>query len=116
MKKILFFALLAFALYSAQATSSSTSAITTTTYEYSNDTCYPYGKYGKQYPKGNISPKELPATTLKYLDENYPDHDIIVCKRKGNGNYFVKIRFGENQYRPYYRSLVFDSRGSVIKG
>ncbi|EGK01340.1 hypothetical protein [Dysgonomonas gadei] len=77
--------------------------------------------YGSGYPhktyyKGNISPEQLPETIKKYLDKNYPDHMIMVSKRKGNGKYFIKIRFGGNGYHSYYRSLVFDHKGSLIKG
>ena len=68
------------------------------------------------YYKGNIPHDKLPDAIKKYLKETYPDHYIIVSKRKGNGNYFVKIRYGGNQYRSYYRSLVFGYDGSVIKG
>jgi len=79
------------------------------------------GHYGKGYPaghyyKGNISPDKLPDTIKKYLKETYPDHYIIVSKKKGNGNYFVKIRYGGDKYRSYYRSLVFADNGSLIKG
>jgi hypothetical protein len=28
----------------------------------------------------------------------------------------IKIRFGGNGYHSYYRSLVFDHKGSLIKG
>jgi len=66
--------------------------------------------------KGNIHPDDLPKAIRKYLKNTYPDYYIMVSKRKGNGNYFVKIRYGKDQYRSYYRSLVFNHDGSVIKG
>jgi len=66
--------------------------------------------------KGNISPEDLPRTAKKYIQEKYPDCTILVSKRKGNGNYYVKVRYEGNQYRPYYRSLVFDHAGKLIKG
>jgi len=70
----------------------------------------------RTYYKGNISPESLPEPIMKYLEKNYPDYTIVVSKRKGNGNYYVKIRFKGNNYRQYHRSLVFDSSGKVIKG
>ncbi|NDV97037.1 hypothetical protein D0T84_19310 [Dysgonomonas sp. 521] len=108
MKKLLLFILLAVSLPAIQATSNNIAE-----YKYNDGKGYPYGR---NYPKGNMSPKQLPAPILKYLNENYPGYSIIVSKRKGNGNYFVKIAFGSNQYRSYYRSLVFDHEGTVIKG
>ncbi len=82
-----------------------------------NNIDYIAGKrYGNYYYKGNIPSDELPKSIKKYLDKNYPNHDIIVSKRQNNGKYFVKIRFGGNNYRSYYRSLVFDYEGNVIKG
>ncbi|WFE86907.1 MULTISPECIES: hypothetical protein [Parabacteroides] len=75
---------------------------------------YRYEHAGK-YRKGNISPKELPKAIVKYLEKNYPDYTILLSKRKNNGNYFVKIRFDGDGHHPYYRSLVFDSEGRVIK-
>ncbi|WP_280647903.1 MULTISPECIES: hypothetical protein [unclassified Dysgonomonas] len=74
------------------------------------------GKHGQTYHKGNISPKELPKAITKYLKENYEGYTILVSKRKNNGNYFVKIRFSGNRHYSYYRSLVFDNEGRVIKG
>ncbi len=75
---------------------------------------YRYEHSGK-YRKGTISPKELPKAIVKYLDKNYPDYTILLSKRKNNGSYFVKIRFAGDEHHPYYRSLVFDSEGRVIK-
>jgi len=69
---------------------------------------------GNRY-KGNIAPEDLPKPIKEYLKEHYPDHTIIVSKRQGNHKYFVKIRYGENQYRKYYRSLVFDNEGKPVK-
>lgn len=69
----------------------------------------------EKYHKGNIFPKELPKATIKYLRENYPNYTILISKRKNNGNYFVKIRFDGDGHYPYYRSLVFDSKGHIIK-
>lgn len=69
-----------------------------------------------RYYKGNYSPEKLPKAIIKYLEKEYPDYEIIVSKKKNNGVYFIKIRFGGNMYRSYYRSLVFDYDGRVIKG
>ncbi len=104
MKKLLFWALLSITISTISAENNTIAKV-----EWSYG--YPYKEY-----KGNIAPEKLPKSIQKYLNENYPDHSVIVSKRKGNGNYFVKIRFGGNQYRSYYRGLVFDSEGSVIKG
>lgn len=82
-------------------------------------TMYSYsGKYykGNRYQKGNLSPEQLPNNVKKYLKEYYPEHSILVCKKKGDGYYFVKIQYpGERSYY-YYRSLVFDTKGKVVKG
>jgi len=66
--------------------------------------------------KGNIPPEKLPEPVLTYLKKNYPEYVIMISKMKNNGNYFVKIRFSGNRYRRYYKSLVFDHEGHVIKG
>lgn len=75
-----------------------------------------YKYENRSYRKGNIAIDDLPSNTIKYLDKNYPDYFIMVAKRKGNGYYFVKIRFNNDNRRPYYRSLVFDTKGNVVKG
>lgn len=105
MKKLLFFALFAISLSSIYAANK-------------NIYTYNYAYYKPYYKanKGNISPESLPKPILKYLKKNYSDYEIMVSKRKNNGNYFVKIRFGGNNYHSYYRSLVFDHEGKVIKG
>ena len=73
-------------------------------------------KNGRYANKGNISSSQLPKSITKYLNKNYPDHVIMVSKLKGNGYYYVKIRYNNDGQRPYYRSLVFDNNGSVVKG
>lgn len=105
MKKLMFYALFAIALCGVHAVNGN---VHTYSYEYHK----PYYKGNK----GNISPESLPKPILKYLKKNYSDYEILVSKRKNNGNYFVKIRFGSNNYHSYYRSLVFDHEGRVIKG
>jgi|GEM_PF-3153224 hypothetical protein len=78
----------------------------------SNCSGYPY----KTYYKGNISSDELPKKVKEYLKKHYTDHTIMISKKKDNGNYFVKIRYKGRGSRPYYRSLVFDYEGNIIKG
>lgn len=82
-----------------------------------NEHTYNYEYYKPYYKgnKGNISPESLPKPILKYLKKNYSDYEILVSKRKNNGNYFVKIRFEGNHNHSYYRSLMFDHDGWVIK-
>jgi hypothetical protein len=72
-------------------------------------------RYYRGY-KGNVSSKDLPSEIRRYLDKHYPDYELVVSKRKGNGYYYVKIRYNHDSYRPYYRSLVFDEDGRVVKG
>lgn len=74
------------------------------------------GEYSQSYYKGNISSEQLPKAITKYLDKEYPDYAIIRSKKKNNGTYFVKIRFQRDRNHSYYRSLVFDHNGNVIKG
>lgn len=106
MKRLMFLVLIVFGLSTLHATSNNV---------YSNG--HPVSSnYNRYYPKGNIDVKDLPKPITKYLDKNYSGYTIIVAKRKGNGNYFVKIRYGKNEYHPYYRSLVFNHEGKVIKG
>lgn len=105
MKKLILFALFATGL-------SSISAVNENVYKYNYEFHKPYYK-GQ---KGNISPESLPKSITKYLKKHYSDYEIIVSKRKNNGKYFVKIRFGGNNQHSYYRSLVFDHEGKVIKG
>lgn len=68
------------------------------------------------YKKGKISHEELPTSVKKYLKDTYPDHDVVIAKRKGDGYYYVKIRYNHNYKKPYYRSLVFDPNGKIVKG
>ncbi len=75
-----------------------------------------YRYENRSYRKGNIAIDDLPSNVIKYLDKNYPDYFIMVAKRKGNGYYFVKIRSNNDYKRSYYRSLVFDTEGRVVKG
>lgn len=64
-----------------------------------------------------IAAEDLPSPITKHLKKNYRDYTIVIAKRKGNGNYFVKIQYdGGNSYRRHYRSLVFNSEGKTIKG
>lgn len=105
MKRIIFLAFFVITLNAVYAVNVN---VHTYSYEYHK----PYYKGNK----GNISPESLPKPILKYLKKNYSDYEILVSKRKNNGNYFVKIRFEGNNYHSYYRSLVFDHEGRVIKG
>lgn len=73
-------------------------------------------EYYKTDSKGNISPESLPKTITQYLKKNYPDCEIMVSKKKKNGNYFIKIRYRTGHSHSYYRSLVFDAAGKTIKG
>ena len=73
-------------------------------------------RYKKGYYKGNISSKDLPSSIARYLQKHYSDYEIVISKRKGNGYYYLKIAYGGNSYRSYYRSLVFDYNGQVVKG
>lgn len=68
------------------------------------------------YYKGNVSSKDLPSSITRYLEKHYSDYEIVISKRKGNGYYYLKISYGGNAYRPYYRSLVFDQNGDIVKG
>lgn len=102
MKKLIFFLLIAFSVNGAYIANANQGK--------------PNYKYSKTYYKGNIAPEDLPEVIIEYLDENYPDYTIMVSKIKNNGNYFVKIRYAGNKYRSYYRSLVFNHKGGVIKG
>ncbi|MDH6304927.1 hypothetical protein M2459_001664 [Parabacteroides sp. PF5-5] len=104
MKKLVLFVVMAFALDGACMADANT------------DYVHYKRNYGQTYYKGYVSPKELPKAVIKYLDKHYPDYTIMISKRKGNGHYFVKIRFAGNGYHAYHRSLVFDSEGRVIKG
>lgn len=107
MKKILFTALLAICFSLINSSDLSAGRKNKRTYN---------TEYSYNHHKGNIHPDKLPKSIKKYLKETYPGHYVMVSKRKGNGNYFVKIRYGGNQHRQYYRSLVFAHDGSVIKG
>lgn len=73
-------------------------------------------EYNYRGNKGNISADNLPEAVKEYLTRNYPSYTVMVAKKKNNGKYYVKIRYNENQGRPYYRSLVFDYNGDLIKG
>lgn len=73
---------------------------------------YHYGRHSK----GNRNVCDLPSSITKYLKKHYGKYDVMVAKRKGNGYYYLKISYDGNSYRPYYRSLVFDERGKVVKG
>ncbi len=103
MKKLLFLLFIAISFSSIQAGNN-----TTGNREWNYNKGY--------YPKGNISPEQLPESIKKYLNKNYPDYSIMVCKRQNNGKYFVKVRYNNNNGYNRYRSLVFNSDGSVIKG
>ncbi|MDR2916952.1 MAG: hypothetical protein LBV74_19335 [Tannerella sp.] len=105
MKKFLFLALVAMSL-NASATSGKVNG---------NDRIHKY-EYHKPYFKGNISPENLPQMITKYLKKNYPNYEVMVSKKKNNGNYFVKIRYQGNHSHSYYRSLVFNNNGKLIKG
>lgn len=102
MKKLILFVLV---MFSISATSM------TKTESVNNGT-----EYFQKYYKGNISPDKLPKVIIKHLEKNYPGYSIMISKRKGNGYYFVKIKYNGNKYRPYYRSLVFDQDGNAVKG
>lgn len=100
MKKIIYLVLIAMSLGTVQMANA-------------GDKKHRYEHHG--YQKGNISPDDLPRAIKKYIQEKYPDCTILVSKRKGNGDYFVKVRYDGNRHRPYYRSLVFDHAGKLIK-
>ncbi len=72
--------------------------------------------YHGRHTKGNIDVCDLPSNITKYLNKHYGKYDVMVAKRKGNGYYYLKISYDGNSYRPYYRSLVFDEKGKVVKG
>lgn len=73
-------------------------------------------RYKRGYYKGNVSPENLPSSITRYLKKHYSDYEIVISKRKGNDYYYLKIAYGGNAYRSYYRSLVFDENGDVVKG
>lgn len=73
-------------------------------------------RYKRGYYKGNVSSEDLPSSITRYLQKHYSDYEIVISKRKGNGYYYLKIAYGGNSYRSYYRSLVFDHNGDVVKG
>ncbi|SHG22087.1 hypothetical protein [Dysgonomonas macrotermitis] len=109
MKSFLFIAVLLFGCATMQAESS---------FATGNSTEFVTGRYdrGRYYQKGNMDARNLPSNITKYLKKNYGDYDIMVAKRKGNGYYYLKISYPGNNYRPYYRSLVFDEKGKIVKG
>ncbi len=73
-------------------------------------------RYKRGYYKGNVASEDIPSTITRYLKKHYSDYEIVISKRKGNGYYYLKIAYGGNAYRSYYRSLVFDENGDVVKG
>lgn len=76
-----------------------------------------HGRYNHGYYKGNMDVCDLPNNITKYLNKYYGDYDVMVAKRnKANGYYYLKISYGGNSHRPYYRSLVFDEKGRAVKG
>lgn len=73
-------------------------------------------RYKRGYYKGNVASEDLPSSITRYLKKYYSDYEIVISKRKGNSYYYVKIAYGGNAYRSYYRSLIFDENGDVVKG
>jgi len=64
----------------------------------------------------NIASNKLPSGITKYLGKNYPGYSVMLSKLKDDGYYYVKIKYNQNAYRPYYRDLVFDQKGNPIRG
>lgn len=103
MKKLLFIVLLAVGITSINA---SNDYALTSKAELGN----------RNYYQGNFSVNDLPKSIIKYLEQNYSGYSIMICKRKGDGYYYLKISYPGNQYRRFYRNLVFDYNGNVVKG
>ena len=67
--------------------------------------------------KGNVLPGQWPEPIKNYINDNYPGYTVVVSRKKSNGQYFVKIRYGhDGSSNGRHRSLVFGADGSVIKG
>lgn len=107
MKRFLLIACLSIGFVTMQAEASSTS-------EYLVEMGRGRYHHGKNY-RGN-SERNLPSNITKYLNKHYGRYDVIVSKRKGNGYYYLKISYDGNSHRPFYRSLVFDEKGKIVKG
>lgn len=107
MKKILLAACFSIGLITFQAEASSMSEQTVE---------LGHGRYyhGRHH-KGNMNVRDLPSNITKYLNKHYNNYDILVSKRRGNGYYYVKISYDGNSHHPYYRSLIFDEKGKVVK-
>lgn len=109
MKKFLLVACLSLGFITMEAGASS---MNESTVEMGRGRYYHHGRHNK----GNMDVCDLPANITKYLNKHYGKYDVVVAKRKGNGYYYLKISYDGNSYRPYYRSLVFDERGKIVKG
>ena len=108
MKKLLLIAFLSLGFISMQAENSFT---TEQSVELGRGRYY-HGRHNR----GNINICDLPSNITKYLNKHYGKYDVMVAKGKGNGYYYLKISCDGNSYRPYYRSLVFDEKGRIVKG
>lgn len=107
MKKILLVAFLSIGLITLQA---EVSSINEQTMELNRGRYY-HGRHHKR----NMNISDLPSNITKYLNKHYGSYDILVAKRKGDGYYYIKISYDGNSHRPYYRSLVFDEKGKIVK-
>lgn len=97
-------------------------AISTTTYAENinmSNTSQEYSLHNRRNNRHNrtsIPKDKLPANITNYLNKNYPGHAVILSKLKGDGYYYVKIKYNENRYRSFYRDLVFDRSGNPVRG
>lgn len=58
-----------------------------------NNESYNQGRPGYHY---QIPVEQLPKPIIKHLEKKYKDYEIIISKRKNNGNYFIKIQYDGN--------------------